>query len=170
MVKNKLCLLILLIIFSGTNIYSNDFTDKYCGAWCLKNGRGDVTDSISVTKINQDVYYVIYQNNQTYYDSEDKIISNSFSFTQYGFAKNKKIRIENIDYFGTQVFYELLLFEDSEELYVMCNHEELVYPWNETDFPFYRVGYMVKEEVKKQKELAEKVIYDNVIEKLRQKE
>jgi hypothetical protein len=169
LVKNKLWVLILIVIFLGTNIYANDFTDNYCGAWCQKNRKGEITASISVTRIDRNVYFVIYYNDDIYYDSEDNILANSFSFANYGFTKNQKIRIENIDYFGTQVFYELQLFEDSEELYVLCNHEELIYPWTETDYPFYRVDYFTEEEIKKEKKLEEQIIYENVIERLRQK-
>ena len=132
--------------------FSNEYTDRMVGTWIMKDGKGEIIESVSVHKVKEDVYYIIHLAN--------KLIENDdFSFSNYGFVyKDEKIKTINENICDGEPFY-ILIFPKPDRandiLYFCWNHDELVYPYNEGDDPFYRVTYQTEEEKQKLKKFAE---------------
>ncbi len=140
MEKTKLCLLILLQAFGVVFLKANEHTDKMTGAWFQVCN--DKKASVSIIKIKEDVYYVMHYNPEVFYG--ESLMPGIFAFAEYGHTyKENKIKLTTIIGEKEQYF---CLFLDDEELYVCENFEELVYPYNETAFPYHRIEYYTAEE------------------------
>ena len=138
----KFFFLIIIFMTRPLIFFANEITDKCCGTWVAINGRNEIVQSISISKVNENNYYVIYHDNRSYYDNQGNLISNFYSFAEYGIVKENKIWIETKSIKESDIFYVLLLIEEAKTLYVMCNHEELIYPWSESDMEFIRISDM----------------------------
>lgn len=133
MEKTKLCLLILLQVFAGAFLEANERTDKMTGAWFQMCN--DKKSSVSITKIKEDVYYVMHYNPEVFYG--ESLTPGIFAFAEYGRTyKENKIKLTTMIGGKEQYF---CLFLDDEKLYVCENFEELVYPYNETAWPYHRI-------------------------------
>ncbi len=154
--KIKLCFLAIILVTFALPIFSNEITDDYCGTWVAKN-RFEIFASVSIYKIRDEVYYVIYNEKNAFYDSQHNKIADFYSFAEYAFTNNNKIRIYSTKYFDSEVSFTIQ--KNNENLYVMCNHEDFIYPYSETDYVFHRVDYKTDEELnlRKQRENNEKI-------------
>lgn len=133
MEKTKLCLLILLQVFGVAFLEANERTDKMTGAWFQMCN--DKKSSVSITKIKEDVYYVMHYNPEVFYG--ESLTPGIFAFAEYGHTyKENKIKLTTMIGGKEQYF---CLFLDDEKLYVCENFEELVYPYNETAWPYHRI-------------------------------
>ena len=140
MEKTKLCLLILLQVFSVAFLEANEHTDRMTGAWFQMCN--DKKSSVSITKIKEDVYYVMHYNPEVFYG--ETLTPGIFAFAEYGRTyKENKIKLTTMIGGKEQYF---CLFLDDEKLYVCENFEELVYPYNETTYPYHRIEYHTAEE------------------------
>ena len=140
MEKTKLCLLILLQVFSVAFLEANEHTDRMTGAWFQMCN--DKKSSVSITKIKEDVYYVMHYNPEVFYG--ETLTPGIFAFAEYGHTyKENKIRLTTMIGGKEQYF---CLFLNDEKLYVCENFEELVYPYNETAYPYHRIESHTAEE------------------------
>lgn len=140
MEKTKLYLLILLQAFNSAFLKANERTDRMTGAWFQMCN--DKKASVSITKIKEDVYYVMHYDPEVFYGESS--VPGIFVFAEYGHTyKENKIKLTTMIGGKEQYF---CLFLDDEKLYVCENFEELVYPYNETAYPYHRIEYHTPEE------------------------
>ncbi|MDE6718379.1 MAG: hypothetical protein K2J68_00775 [Treponemataceae bacterium] len=129
----KLCLFILLQVFCVAFLEANEHTDKMTGAWFQMCN--DKKSSVSITKIKEDVYYVMHYNPEVFYG--ETLTPGIFAFAEYGRTyEENKIKLTTMIGGKEQYF---CLFLDGEKLYLCENFEELVYPYNETAYPYHRI-------------------------------
>ena len=135
----RLCLFILLQVFSVAFLEANEHTDKMTGAWFQMCN--DKKSSVSITKIKEDVYYVMHYSPEVFYG--ETLTPGIFAFAEYGHTyKENKIKLTTMIGEKKQYF---CLFIDGEKLYLCENFEELVYPYNETAYPYHRIEKAKKE-------------------------
>jgi hypothetical protein len=139
----KYKILILYFVFFSL-IYANDNTGQMSGVWIQKSAENNIMYAASVTKLNENEYFVIYTSN-----FEKRVLD--FSAIEY--RKGDKIYIKiNAE----REFYLILkkgVDKKHDILYVLWNHDfpDAVFG----DVPLQKVEYLY-DEILQQKETRQK--------------